>query len=56
MNKTTRIAARISEELKDILDAYCKDNDIKVSEVIRIALEDKFNIKRIEGYLPKDSN
>lgn len=35
-----QIAARISEEEKKILDAYCNAHDIKISQLIRWAIKE----------------
>lgn len=35
-----QIAARVSEEEKRVLEAYCKERDIKISQLIRWAIKD----------------
>jgi len=37
--KDVRIAARLSEEQKALLDAYCKQNRLSIGEVIRNLVE-----------------
>jgi hypothetical protein len=37
--KDVRIAARLSEEQKTLLDAYCKQNRLSIGEVIRNLVE-----------------
>lgn len=39
LKKDIRIAARLSEEQKALLDAYCKQNSLSIGEVIRNLVE-----------------
>lgn len=39
MNKSSGIAIRISEELRDSFNQWCKDNNIKASEHLRKLIE-----------------
>ena len=38
--KLFQVAARITEEEKDILIQYCEDNDLTMSQVIRKAIKE----------------
>ena len=35
-----QIAARVSEEEKELLEQYCKEHDIKISQLVRWAIKD----------------
>ena len=39
-NKLFQVAARITEEEKDALVAYCDENDLSMSQVIRKAIKE----------------
>ena len=39
-NKTFQIAARITEQEKDMLIEYCDNNDITVAQLIRKAIKE----------------
>lgn len=48
MTKDTRIACRISEEEKQLLDKYCEEQDMPMSQVIRKAIK-QFLISKNES-------
>lgn len=35
-----QIAARVTDEEKELLEQYCKDHDIKISQLVRWAVKD----------------
>lgn len=39
-NKLVQIAARVTEEEKEILIAHCEENETSISQVIRKALKE----------------